>query len=816
VWTVRPSFVCALVLLCSGLAPAGPHRIGEDGFRVGAEFNHAVLSPDGRVFAVSTDSGCHLLDAATGQVLRSWTSNAAVVDLTFDPAGRLLVLEGTGWVRVYDPRTGEQRRAVLITASARRSLFAFGRREWHDPRFLAGGRFVSTASRLLDTETCQPLTVKQDEECAIASPDGVHLAFISVSPPRNPFKQGSEPDPADARPQAELRLFDVPTGQVLSLAISDSAPIEDISFLPGSNELYARVHEQPTLFNLATGQARPLRLDRFEAGYQGPTWSSDGQRVAMPRFDPAGARFVREWDLRTGALLREWKTSDLRLNTLRYTPDGKLLIWNREGLRLDVHEIGQPVALPRGHREQLTDLAFRSDDMLVTLDTGRVVCRWNLRTGALLDRRMLPETVPTKKDLNRQAPSWSLAPSGTEALLHAGPAVAHFNLNRGRLASLRETPLAADYMSPDGRWLLDWGTGWGQLFDCQEGRSLLLPPSEQMWPAGRDGVPAPFWSPDGRWLALGLLRFWPEDDQRRVRLELAVVKLPTARFFTHINLDASDVTAQPLFTPDGSLLLVERNGCLEAYDPATGALRRQYRAATEGGALLPLAVSPDSRLLLVALNQRSPCPGEACFQLIELASGGVRRRWPVPAGLRSLVPPRFSPNGQWIALPLTDGTVLFQATEDEEAPQLDPATLWRDLASVDATLAGNAVRALARRPDAVRWVAGRLGPELERVDEPHLPAQFWLAELEDDNPARRAAARRHLARRPELIEEVEGALTGPPSPEVRRVLADLREEKAALGPPTREELRRLRIIEALERLKTGAAGDLLARLRRAG
>jgi hypothetical protein len=56
-----------------------------------------------------------------------------------------------------------------------------------------------------------------------------------------------------------------------------------------------------------------------------------------------------------------------------------------------------------------------------------------------------------------------------------------------------------------------------------------------------------------------------------------------------------------------------------------------------------------------------------------------------------------------IALPLDDGTIRLLSTESEAAVP-DPAVLWDDLASPDAADAGAAVRALAERPDARRWI----------------------------------------------------------------------------------------------------------------
>src|SRR5262249_10929605 len=127
--------------------------------------------------------------------------------------------------------------------------------------------------------------------------------------------------------------------------------------------------------------------------------------------------------------------------------------------------------------------------------------------------------------------------------------------------------------------------------------------------------------------------------------------------------------------------------------------------------------------------------------------------------------------------------------------------LWGHLAAPDAAVAGAAVLAVARRPDAERWIRSHLSEPADVVP-PKMPALFWLAELDHDDPARREAARRHLARQLDLLPAVEAALTGAHSPEVRRALAELREtadEPTTLTPDT---LRRLRLTEALDRLRS--------------
>jgi WD40 repeat protein len=624
---------------------------------------------------------------------------------------------------------------------------------------------------------------------------------------RDPFGGKLQSGRPDDRPET-LTVIDRKAGRTRVLDVGDPGWFTDLSFRPGGRELYAVVGGHPTLYDLQTGQSRLLRLEGYESAYAGPVWSPDGRRVALARLATTQPKGVREWDIRTGKLVREWGTLHPRPGAIGYNAEGRLLVWNRVGVRLDVQDAGGPEQTPPGHRDYLTDVAFAPGDMLVTLDNKRLVCRWDLRTGKLVDRQILPEAVHSKKQ-TYAATNWQLDPRDGTAFLRAGPALARFDLDRRGLDPLRETPLNPDDRSLDGRWLLEWNEGGGRLFDTERGRQVTLPPVEQLWPRGKGDATFPFWSPDGRWLAATTVHM-ERDDRDCLRLEIAVVKLPTARLFARVEVESHGSISMPLFTPDGSTLLLGHDGKIDAFDPATGSFRRQYKHPAENGVLVPCTVSPDSRLLLVRV---SDVPTDARYELIEMATGSVRRRLTLPPGLHGGVRPRFSPDGRCIAFTRTDATVLLIPVDDETAPPPDRAALWRDLSSPDAAVAGLAVQALASRPDAVRWVQARLGASLDRPPEPELPALFWLAELDHEEPARREAARRHLAGQPERLADLEAALTGEHSPEVRRALTDLRETAQEIREPAPGWLRLERLREVLERLGSEEARALRDRLR---
>ncbi len=772
-------------------APAGPIRLGDGGFRIGQSLSRAVLSPDGRWFAVGgTTGGFHWLDAVTGAIVRSWPNCPEVMDLTFDPTGRLLVLHRNGWLRVYEPRCGRCVREVLVADPGDRDL-----RSGH---FYPGGHFIafdnsdpSERSRpeLFDTargEIVAEIEPAQGDDPRTCSDDGRFLVIL-----RRPADQVAPPR-FNADCPAELRVVDRRTGRIV-VRVRDLHPRPGgVAFRPDGRELLILLADGALLVDLTSGKTRPLHL----AGGTGcedvyPVWSPDGRRVALQRRGTHPG--VREWDRTSGQLLREEASPTDCRDALGYTADGRLLQWNTSGVRLNVHEVGRAGSIRPGHVEELFDLRFASDGTLVTLDRSDRIIRWDVTTGRLLNQGELPRHFPH---------TVCLMADGRSALLIGGLECARIDLTTGQREPPLRTPTRPDEISPDGRWLLDWERGRGRLFDTQRRRTIWLPEDGELWPGGKERGPFFVWSANGRWLALGQQFRSETGDGQPARMEIAIVKLATGRLRSRFTLEGADANTLPQFTPDGSRLLVEFDGRISVHDPATGRLLRRLEHPESGGRLYPLSGSPDGRLVLVAAEKDSGRDG--VLWLIELLTGSVRHKLPMPTGYTG-VKPGFSPDGRTIALALSDATVALLSIDDN-ATSPDRAVLWRDLASPNAAIAGAAVRAVASRPDAVRWVRARL---VDASPEPDLPALFWLAELEHDDPDRREAARRQLSHRPDVVRQIEAALTGSPSPDLARTLAGLREER--VDPLTPEQRRIERLREILDRVGSAEAKELATR-----
>jgi WD40 repeat protein len=770
---MRP-LVCLLALTLATIAFAGPRRIGgDDGFRVGQRFDKAVLSVDGLRFALASEyGGLHVLDARTGALLQTWPDSPPALDVTFDPTGKLLVLDCAGWVRTYDPVTGRCLRELLLVASgASDQEFSMG-----FGQFLPGGHFVELRWRdsllrsagpdaVYDTTTGQRVEWVGDldrNDRFTSSPDGKLLVRIRRTT-----------SGLVANTDRGLTVFDGITGKVVTRVNSGDADFEAAAIRPDRRELFAILSGLPMLIDVASGEVRRLKLAEWGADFHLPTYSPDGTAIALLHTDPRLG--LREWNLATGEVRATEFGFAEAFHKASYTPAGRLLTWNPSGTRLHARAIGDPFSVPvYGHRAHLTNLAFIGDDLL-SLDEAGVLCRWDARTGAMRHRTTLPKEFGIRR----------IAPGG-KVFVASESLYATFDTSRGRFEASGEAPAAPNSISPDGRWFLHWEDKQGHLFDTVRRRSLRLPPAESLWPAGCDRPPQPIWSPDGLRVAL----CWLQVTDDGSFFDVAVLKVPTAHLLATFRVDLNGAHS-PMFASDGTLLFATEAG-ITAYE-VTGRVRRIYTPPADIGRIHPLATSPDGRFLLVAAANRS------ALALLELATGSIRRRYPYPPGLALIAEPRFSPDGRSIACALGDATILLLPTDSDASPPSDAAALRANLASPDASIAGAAVVAAAQRPDAARWLRGHL-TEPEATTPPHLPALFWLAELDHDDHDRRAAARRALIRQPERLPELEAALTGTASPELRRALTDLRETTYDLPILTPDALRRLRLREALDRL----------------
>jgi hypothetical protein len=179
----------------------------------------------------------------------------------------------------------------------------------------------------------------------------------------------------------------------------------------------------------------------------------------------------------------------------------------------------------------------------------------------------------------------------------------------------------------------------------------------------------------------------------------------------------------------------------------------------------------------------------------------------------------FSPDSRLLASAHRDGTILVwdaaSAHSGEEARrggEPDSRQLnqwWADLAGEDARRAYAAVCGLTAGPShALRLFRDRLRPTTET---PPAKLRPLIAELDSPQFERRETARRQLTAVGEAaLPALRAALRSSPSAEQRRRIEQIL--GALRGPPSPEVLRHLRAVEVLERIGNAEAREVLEKL----
>ncbi len=228
----------------------------------------ACFSPDGKVFAVSTNGGVQLWSvpgrARLGR-LESRTGKSGG-RMLFSPDGRLLAMaSGSG--------------TVLL---------------WDVPPFKPG---AAEARHRLTT----PEIPAAEVTCLAFSPDSKTAAF--------------------PRKGHAVTLWDVGTDKEIATLGDPRSEVAAVAFAPDGKTLATTALKEPArLWDVASRQVR-ARLEGCAAGSRWVAFAPDGKIVATVECDDA----IRLWDAAGGKLLAELRGEARQLTVLAFSPDGKTL-----------------------------------------------------------------------------------------------------------------------------------------------------------------------------------------------------------------------------------------------------------------------------------------------------------------------------------------------------------------------------------------------------------------------------------------------------------------------------------------------------------
>jgi WD40 repeat protein len=540
------------------------------------------------------------------------------------------------------------------------------------------------------------------------------------------------------------------------------------------------------------------------------------------------------------------------VRTLAFSADGQKIATAAGGtVRLWTAATGKEVPLSDGHRAAVTAAAVSPDGKtVVSWGADRTIRRWEAATGKPLGGFPLPPRATTA----------ALSADGRTVAFAGGDGTIRLHETAGgrELTQLKGHPrgTAALTFSPDGKVLAErGGDGIIRLHDPAGGgepRQVAAPAAGNLYPPGVAVVAAPgrfpgvsgsgmVFSPDGKLLATPASASSP--DGRLVVAPAASARGRPGGTIHLIDVDAGKAVrriepAVPVvsyaFSPDGRVLATENaDESVSLWEVASGKERARlgnrtpapatyttapaqvrlvdYVSRAEPGGPAALAFSPDGRVLVARGPDRS-------VRAWDVAGGKEVGRVTGHEGRVETI--AFAADGKTVASGSADTTVLVwdaaALRKDLPAPQTaelaDGAadSLWADLAAEDAGKALRGVLQLAGDPrQAVPFLAERLKPAAP-IDPQKL--ERWVADLESDRFAVRQEAAASLVKAGEqAVPALKKVLASQPTIETRLRVEGLL-DKLTGGALTTEQLRLVRAVEALEKMGTAEARELLRSL----
>jgi len=765
-------------------------RLGTQLLRHHYNARSIAFSPDGKTIATIAND-IKLWDVATGSAIAEITPKHAVKSIDFSADGKTIIAAGVFTQAVY-----------LFDVETRTVRQSIGSLPW-------GREWVRDGDR----EDVRPLCMYADGKSFVA-------------PESEEIRETNKDGRASYQLQQWAKWFDASTG----------AKLHQVKL--------EKTHYGPQFFALSADgkhfacMGHEYKILVWNRNANEPTWRLNGHKEAplCGAFAPSDGTLVtggmdkaiRLWDIKTGKESGQLNRHEHSVLAVSFLPNKKTLaslsrericLWNwadksySSEFKLDAH--------------RFCSMAISVDGrFLAGFTTDGTIVIWNLTTGKLLHpiegHRSAVHAVAFSPDGATLASAagaesvilWDFAGRKVRSTLKNTTAerLAFFPPRKGHpdrllVAGPKRTPEIWDVSTGDSKRLQSLKgsdlTFYARLSpDGKHLAAFLRPPNNSkddvpmmyLWDVDKGDVVrtigktnakeyyrshcAIAFSPDGKLLATG-----------GVNLPIQVMTVADGKLVREIDNSSRGLA----FSPDGKTLASESWNSATLYDVATGAIRAKFGKGGGGGIGIEhaLAFSRDGRLFAFGDEQGG-------VHLWELSTGW--KAGPFKGHRGFVYDLAFSPDGDFLVSAAEDTTIVVWGLRSGSASSL--AAAWRALGDADPLVARAGVAYLVAAPEEM---IAHVKATIPMLPTPERMKQL-LADIGDSNFKTRAGATREL----ELLQEfaapaLRSALDAKQSLEVsRRLELLLARAKGQLVAGT-ERVRWVRVLDALERIRTAEA-----------
>ena len=529
---------------------------------------NAVLSPNGKyILTGSFDQTARLWQASSGKLLRVFKGyKKAVSVVSFSPDGQFVIINDKGNLQFWNITSGKRTRTIRGNALVTAIAFS------PDGKFMAVGHSHGVIRIWhLTTKQLYKRLKKNDEklDCLTFSPDGKFLVSGSFGNRLNIWEIATQKPPKDIRLNPKYHS------------------VTAISYSPDGQYIYAKAAYNK-LYVLDTKNLKALdtiKLDRGELRVA--SFSTDGRYLAtVNRLDST----LTMWNTKTRKLIYTLSDYEHRINTVKFSADGKLIITGGEYGQVKIRRVkdGQLVKTLPSLNHQLESLNLSKNQQWLAVGgwMGTSSQLWSLKTGKLMKK--FPNLTLSTQSVQFSADSKELlvATQGSYAKI--------WEVSTGK--HLRDFIKCGDItrllLLPDGKKVLAFEKSYVsnydlKLWDYKTARLLTDIAHNQ-----KGGLLSVCVTQDGKYVLCTNLT------GRKIHIWNANKGIVERRVSTR-----QEVTATALSPRDQYMAVVEEKGGVEIFNFKTGKLVGHFKNLNNLYGSRSVCFSSDASKLLVSDNQ---------------------------------------------------------------------------------------------------------------------------------------------------------------------------------------------------------------------